>query len=377
MQSVTQKKARLLRDKEQLDIADSSALLLNPNQFSLGNPASPGGPQNGRKTRHTRLRAVDGDDVGVAAQEGNKRKRKTAMEENDHESPAPLTRLLDNRVTTPFRDNRAKVIHSQFEAPLFSVERLFTEKELALNLNKAHMVTSELLVRSQMQANGMFGPTRSVDQDIVESVVSADVPAEVVDNADVDGQNADASMLLNLFPHPSTAATGHATRSTQRTTANPLGDLASVATAVAPFPPVQISAASGKSGPPHAPSWPGLSEAEVQNDLALMRLDPSDPLIIRLSERCCEKPGSITNPELWRVAGREDGEEHSMGVGNETAMLVPGASMAALSMMRQTSGMGVAYGGVAMSRNTSMMSDGGVGGGISAADFGTRTRGRV
>lgn len=49
--TLTQKKNRLNREKEVLEINDSNALLLNPNQFSITNPSSPGGTHGKRATR--------------------------------------------------------------------------------------------------------------------------------------------------------------------------------------------------------------------------------------------------------------------------------------------------------------------------------------
>lgn len=371
IQSVTQKKQRLLRDKEQLDIADSNAMLLNPNQFSLGNPASPGGPQNSRKTRHTRLRPTDGDESGAAAiQEGNKRKRKAAVEDVDTESPAPNGRLGENRVSTPFRDARAKVIHSQFEAPLYSIDRLFTEKELALNLSRAHLATGEVLARAQ-QSNGAV--MRNGDNEPSEDAMAVDVTQELAgEAADIDGQPPDASQ------QGSTTATAaqsyHATRSTYRPPVNPLADLANAATNLAPFHPVPITTISSKSGPPHAPSWPGLSDAEVQSDMNLMRLDANDPQIARLTERCYDRPGTGASANAWRPAGPPDADDQGSMAADSG--LVAGLNAAAIAMARHGSGMGWAAGGVPMSRNTSMMSDGG-GGGVNTADFGWRNRGRL
>ena len=52
--TITKRRQQLLRDKEQLDIADSSALLLHPSQFSINIPGSPSAGGQNRKTRHLR-----------------------------------------------------------------------------------------------------------------------------------------------------------------------------------------------------------------------------------------------------------------------------------------------------------------------------------
>jgi len=48
-------------------------------------------------------------------------------------------------VGSPFRDAKAKTIHTQVEAPAFSVDRLFTEKELAMAMNTATIAAAHFL----------------------------------------------------------------------------------------------------------------------------------------------------------------------------------------------------------------------------------------
>ena len=63
VQSLSHKRAKLMKEKEQLDIADTNALLLHPSQFSITNPSSPGGGQTSRKTRFRGNRA-DAEELG-------------------------------------------------------------------------------------------------------------------------------------------------------------------------------------------------------------------------------------------------------------------------------------------------------------------------
>ena len=72
--SIQQRTGRLKREKEQLDLSDSNAMLLHPNQYSIGNPASPGGPQAPRKTRRTGHKFGDAEELAAANE--HKRKRK-------------------------------------------------------------------------------------------------------------------------------------------------------------------------------------------------------------------------------------------------------------------------------------------------------------
>ena len=82
--AITSKKFRLNKEKEALEISEGSALLLHPNQFSITNPASPGGTHGKRATRLRR----EMDDM--TSLEGKKRKRN-----EDDGSPAPQRRTLD------------------------------------------------------------------------------------------------------------------------------------------------------------------------------------------------------------------------------------------------------------------------------------------
>lgn len=147
---VNSKKTSLLREKHLLDIGDTNALHLHPNQFSLGNPASPGGPQSNRKTRHTRHR-LEVDDLGTIA-DGNKRKRK-APAENDAGSPGPAGRPSLVDATAAWRDSQAKLEANSMTAPLMSIDELFTEKELNANLQSASHAAIELLASKRRKLN--------------------------------------------------------------------------------------------------------------------------------------------------------------------------------------------------------------------------------
>jgi hypothetical protein len=136
--SVTSKKNRLSRDKETLEISDSSALLLHPSQFGLSNPASPGGMHSKRATRHRR----DADDFPTFP-DSNKRKRRG----DGDESPAPSRQRLDNGNSTPiWYADKHRMMAQQLDSALFSIDKLFTEKELAMTYNVA-----ALAAHSQMQ----------------------------------------------------------------------------------------------------------------------------------------------------------------------------------------------------------------------------------
>ncbi|KAI9801494.1 MAG: hypothetical protein M1833_002726 [Piccolia ochrophora] len=154
IQSVSSKRVRLQREKEQLDIADSNALLLHPSQFSITNPSSPGGAQSNRKTRNTRHRPGEVEEIStsLAAVDGSlKRKRKNAIDDNETGSPAPASRNTDTGAASPYRDAKGRSGLSQAEPPLYSVDKLFTEKELSMHLNTAAVAAAHYFIKAKAQ----------------------------------------------------------------------------------------------------------------------------------------------------------------------------------------------------------------------------------
>ncbi|KAI2632100.1 Sds3-like-domain-containing protein [Hypoxylon sp. NC1633] len=152
--SVTSKKYRLGKEKEALDISDSSALLLHPNQFSLTNPASPGGTHG---KRNTRLRREMEELPGFS--ENKKRKRNMG---DDEGSPAPKRGALDNTNTTPFwSSDRVRGLRKE-TGPVYSIDKLFTDKELAMTYNSAALAAHKhLLIRRDATGN-IITPDESV-----------------------------------------------------------------------------------------------------------------------------------------------------------------------------------------------------------------------
>ncbi|RMY57472.1 hypothetical protein D0865_03100 [Hortaea werneckii] len=324
--SLTKKRQNLLRDKEQLDIADSNALLLHPSHFSINNPGSPGGTaQQNRKTRHLRHRAGSpapgdiGADKGGEGNGGKKKRKAGAMEDengNGNESPAPPHQpfrlppppdaLGGGR--SPFKDAREKSGYAQFEAPAYSLERIFTEKELAMATATAQHATYRYFHTPQAQKDtATEGQTGSGSNGT--AVPSVDGQEGTLPDA-AEGQQTNEDGTTGAHPttenvgtpppsHPTPVpaaqemerSTSHQvlTRGTAR--ANPLAALSDLATAAAthsqgggpsstltrdqnPFAPVIPSyhavSRSDKSfaGAP-TPSGVGLVEGE--NDFEMMR----------------------------------------------------------------------------------------------------------
>ncbi|RMJ19548.1 hypothetical protein BHE90_008221 [Fusarium euwallaceae] len=144
--TLTHKKNRLNREKEVLEINDSNALLLNPNQFSLTNPSSPGGTHGKRATR---LRK-DADDLHMYS-DSKKRKRNGG---DDDGSPAPIRRALDPNNTTPLWQSEKARAAAKQNGPVYSIDKLFTDKELSLNYNTAAVAAHQYILRNRVNGNG-------------------------------------------------------------------------------------------------------------------------------------------------------------------------------------------------------------------------------
>ncbi|KAF5022005.1 hypothetical protein F66182_5962 [Fusarium sp. NRRL 66182] len=145
--TLTHKKNRLNREKEVLEINDSNALLLNPNQFSLTNPSSPGGPHGKRATR---LRK-DVDDMQMYS-DNKKRKRNAG---DDDGSPAPTRRALDNNNTTALWQSEKARAAAKQNGPVYSIDKLFTDKELSLNYNTAALAAHQYVLRNRVNGGGL------------------------------------------------------------------------------------------------------------------------------------------------------------------------------------------------------------------------------
>ncbi|CCC07336.1 unnamed protein product [Sordaria macrospora k-hell] len=133
---ITSKKYRLNKEKEALEIADASALLLHPNQFSITNPASPGGTHGKRATR---LRREMEDTIGM---DGKKRKRNM---NDDDGSPAPQRRALDPNSTTPLWQTD-RLVQRKTTGPIYSIDKLFTDKELSMTYNQSALAAHKYIL---------------------------------------------------------------------------------------------------------------------------------------------------------------------------------------------------------------------------------------
>ena len=194
--SVTNKKNRLSRDRETIEIGESNALLLHPSQFGLTNPASPGGMHSKRATRHRR----DAEELPNFA-EGNKRKRKAG---DSDESPAPTRQRMDNGSSTPLWLAERNAIHAtQVDSALYSIDKLFTEKELAMTYNQAALAAHRYMQRHQPYAEDVDTPPNGKSEEGSEHEKTANAENDPNEDADSPG-GADMARQFS-----------HATRSTR------------------------------------------------------------------------------------------------------------------------------------------------------------------
>ncbi|KAL1841398.1 hypothetical protein VTJ49DRAFT_7075 [Mycothermus thermophilus] len=141
---IMSKKARLNKEKEALEISDASALLLHPNQFSITNPASPGGAHGKRSTRQRR----EFEDIAF----DKKRKR---MANDDDGSPAPQRRALDGGATTALWQTD-RLAGRKATGAVYSIDKLFTDKELSMASMAATLAARKYILthKPKMDDNG-------------------------------------------------------------------------------------------------------------------------------------------------------------------------------------------------------------------------------
>ncbi|KAA8646419.1 Sds3 domain-containing protein [Aspergillus tanneri] len=253
VQTISGKRARLMREKEQLDIADTNALLLHPNQFSITNPASPGGIHGNRKTRHTRHR-VDLDELGNGIMsEFNKRKRKAP--EDDVGSP-----VREGGLSVPAERAKAQLAQQQ-HAPSYSIHSLFTEKELSAHANQAHVATVHF-----------FSTSKRGDQPSGTATNGNNTDTE--DASGVDGTGAEDSGTPGTDMARTASQNFHATRSTRTHGNHALNALAELSDKPAVRPNLPYNILANYHARPSnngAPPLPPLMNEEVDDDWA--RLD--------------------------------------------------------------------------------------------------------
>ncbi|KAK3387038.1 Sds3-like-domain-containing protein [Podospora didyma] len=188
--AITTKKYRLNKEKEALEISDASAMLLHPNQFSITNPASPGGTHNKRATRLRR------EMEEIPSMDGKKRKRNAAND--DDGSPAPQRRALDATTTTALWQTDRLALRKT-TGPVYSIDKLFTDKELAMTYNTAAVSAHKYMLTHKPKLDEHGHPLSSAD--------SSDSGAG--DHDDQDGSDVpSAPMMERNVSHATRSARG-------------------------------------------------------------------------------------------------------------------------------------------------------------------------
>ncbi|KFY23696.1 hypothetical protein V493_05678 [Pseudogymnoascus sp. VKM F-4281 (FW-2241)] len=141
--SITERKRKLNRDMTSNEgIDNSNAYHYHPAQYSVLNPSSPGGVLGKRSSRHRR----DLDDL-PAMLDPTKRKRRAV--DDGRASPVPTRRvpidLHQIGSSTPLNKFTEKAQDPEY--PLYSVDKLFTEKELSLLERQAAEAAHKYMVR--------------------------------------------------------------------------------------------------------------------------------------------------------------------------------------------------------------------------------------
>lgn len=267
--SVNQKKSALLKEKEKLDIADTNALLFHPNQFSINNSASPGGPQSNRKTRHARHR-LEAEELEPVGAVNNKRKRKVPTD-IENGSPGPAGR--DTEPINPLKEANGGLEAHQISAPLYSIDRLFSTRELDLNVQQAFydVIAERSAKRRRLNADSQ---TNGASMDPFSHAMSDSDDGFPQPEYGADGEAEDLSATTAMMERTNTQTSiqYHTTRSTRKTNLSnsqfareQLGELAGREAAVA----VIGTYHKEKKREDEYSRAPPLSEIDAESDMAL------------------------------------------------------------------------------------------------------------
>ncbi|KAL8365879.1 hypothetical protein RB595_004589 [Gaeumannomyces hyphopodioides] len=259
--AINSKRARLTKEKEAFEISDASALLLHPNQYSITNPASPGGTHTKRTTR---LRQNADEASGYS--DGRKRKRNGA---DDDGSPAPQRRALDPNNTTPLWQND-RLVSRKATGPIYSIDKLFTDKELAMQYNTAALAAHKYLLTSKSKTNGSGGHGSPDDSDAGEN-----------DDGDQDGNEPIAAApMMERVPSHATRSRGGANNANfidekivgleALTNFEIPGNLEKMAAAVPKLPPMFLATYAKSYSNKDGNSPTVLPPEEVNSDLMVM-----------------------------------------------------------------------------------------------------------
>ena len=267
--TVNQKKSGLLKEKEKLDIADNNSLLFHSNQFSINNSASPGGLQSNRKTRHARhrLEAEEFEPVGGL---NNKRKRKAPID-IENGSPGPTGR--DTELINPLKEANARLEAHQVSTPLYTIERLFSNRELDVNLQQAcyDVIAEQSAKRRRVNIDSQTNGASMESFAHPQSDSDTGFP-QPEDSAEGETEDLLTTAVMMERTNTQTSTQYHTTRSTRKTNLSnsqfareQLGEFAGREAAVAAIGTYQRE----KKREDEYQRAPPLTEVEAESDMAL------------------------------------------------------------------------------------------------------------
>ncbi|KAL8784779.1 MAG: hypothetical protein Q9213_003759 [Squamulea squamosa] len=190
VQTIEQKRAALLKERDKCELSDTTSLLLNPTHLGSTNPASPGGPQSNRKTRHGRHR-YDADDTGE-----NRRKRK--LPADDEGSPGPSSRTIDAEAPVVVKESLPKAETPQSLSTPPSMGLLFSDKELIItNQEASYAALQDILAKRKKSTR-----VHAFDK---EAVRKMEAMTSRVDRSLKPSKNGSRLSRLNESTNPTTA----------------------------------------------------------------------------------------------------------------------------------------------------------------------------
>lgn len=306
--SLHQKRASMQKEKEKLDLADTHSALIHPNHHNLNNTASPGGPQSNRKTRHTRHR-LEVDDLDT--NNGTTKRKRKAPTDNDNGSPAPAGRDVES--VSIFKEANAKLEYHQVTSSLYTLERLFSQRDLDNNVQLASLGVIEDIKRRKLNKTPHTSLTSLVGTNAEVSDSEDDVDAEP--DLGMDGVAEDVFLAAPEMDRTATNASQHATRSSRNMAPNKhvaagdaFGCLAGRAAGARLIG--TVGAREKRREEDYHQRVPPLSDQETEDDLAMLKAAIED-----------EDVGKLANDDLLEeVAGhREDHVGTGSVAGEETA----------------------------------------------------------
>lgn len=235
--------------------------------------------------------------MGAGGEDRRKRKAPAAfLDDEGNESPVPGFRSLPPHADawggggrSPFKDARDRTSYTQYEAPAYSLERIFTEKELAMTTATAQQATYRYF--HQPQQATMQGDHQTTLNGVATDAEVGDVLPDAPPPPP-EGEDAVPAPTTTETPPPAAAAAVEMERTATSSShqvltrggaarANPLTALSELASAAAGeakegredafapvVPPYHAISRAEKSG---APAPLGIGAGDVDNDFDMMR----------------------------------------------------------------------------------------------------------